>query len=200
MDTPTPVAVPVPRVSSPAPKLQPGEVRKPKVAPIPDPHVGRRHDHWQTLMHRHIKEKREKPFVWGQHDCCTWVADHIKAVTGVDLYQEFRGQYTDAKGAFLAIRRIAGGATVEDAADYCFRKYGVLELKHPGWATRGDIVLYDQRDGDGNNEPILGVVNLDGQVGLFVTDHGFLRYPVAKCRRAWRVGGVHPHRKELKHG
>jgi hypothetical protein len=150
-------------------------------------------------MHHHIKAKKQAPFDWSTHDCCTWVADHIQLVTGVDLYTEFRGTYHDAKSAFVAIHRITGKKTVEDVADYVFDQAGIPELASQHYAQRGDIVCYDQVV-DGKTEPILGVVNLCGQLALFVSEAGLLRIPVAECRRAWRVGGVHHARKELKNG
>jgi hypothetical protein len=171
---------------------------KPKIVPILVPHAGRRHDSWPSLFHDLIKSRRQQPFQWGTNDCAVWVVDCIRVVTGVDLYGEFRGQYNDAKSAFMAIRRITGGKTVEDVAVHCFDKAGIPELKHPNFAQRGDIVCFDQRQPDGTVEPLLGVMNLCGQVALFVSDKGLLSIPVAKCRRAWRIGGVHPEKKELK--
>lgn len=164
----------------------------------PDTTVHRRHGDWQTLSHKHILSSRSKPFAWGTNDCCTSVCSHIEAITGVDVYKEFRGTYDDAKSALVFIHKITGGSTVEDAADYITKEFAIPELKSPLFAQRGDVVLYDHPIGDGKTEPTLGIVDLNGQYGLFTGENGMLRIPVAKCRRAWRIGAVHPNGVEVK--
>lgn len=195
---PTINVVTPPSTGTAATKPTPGGVKRPVVAPTPAPSVGRRNDDWDMSFHKAIQARRSQPFAWSVNDCCTWVADHIKTVTGVDLYTEFRGTYTDAKSAFVSIHRITGKKTVEDVADYVFGKAGIPELMNTNHASRGDIVCFDQVQTDGKSEPILGVVNLCGQVALFVSQSGLQRIPVSQCRRAWRVGGVHHSKKALK--
>jgi hypothetical protein len=176
------------------PKLPPGTVVRPKLAPASEPHCGRRHDGWATALHHAIERKKTAAFQWGEHDCCTFVCDHILDATGVDCYAEFRGQYNDQNSAFAAIQRITGGETVEDVADYICPKFGLLEIKVTH-AQRGDILLYRQ---GASSEPILGIVNLCGQQGLFASDRGMLRIRVRQCSRAWRIGALHPSHAELK--
>ena len=102
--TPTIITPPSTTPPSRAAKPEPGGFIRPTIAPLPDPNVGRRHDAWPELMHEHIKSKRDASFAWSTNDCCTWVADHIQLVTGVDLYTEFRGLYHDSKSAFVRLR------------------------------------------------------------------------------------------------
>lgn len=164
----------------------------------PTPSIHRRHDGWQSLSHKHYIGSRHTPFAWGTHDCCTTVCDHIEAITGVDVYAEFRGTYTDAASAVASIHKITGGSTVEDAANYVTAKFSIPELLSPLFAQRADVVLYDHPIEGGKTEPTLGIVDLTGQYALFTGETGRLRIQLSKCRRAWRIGATHPNGRELK--
>ncbi len=48
---------------------------------IPSP---RRRPDWPARLRTIIEAARERPFSWGQHDCCLFASDAIEAMTGVD--------------------------------------------------------------------------------------------------------------------
>ena len=39
-------------------------------------------DHWERLLLEQTEAARGKPFAWGEHDCATFAADCIEAITG----------------------------------------------------------------------------------------------------------------------
>ena len=143
----------------------------------------KRHEDWQTRLHTHITECSRTPFEWGKHDCALFVADAILAHTGVDVAADFRGKYSDEKGAMATIAKVTGGKTVEDAAVYAANKHGLKELPSVLFAQRGDMVIFDGAEG-----PAVGIVCLNGREALFVGPAGLRKVKVAKCRRAWRIG------------
>ena len=113
---------------------------------------------WRTReLPAFIAARLAQPFAWGLNDCCLLAADAVEAITGVDIAAEFRGRYRSQRGAFSAIRKVTGGATVADAVAYCAAKHGMPELEYPLMARCGDLVVL--RDGE---QLIAGVIGHDG--------------------------------------
>ncbi|MBB6144708.1 hypothetical protein HNQ77_002664 [Silvibacterium bohemicum] len=140
-------------------------------------------NHWHTrLYHPWLMEVANKPFKWGEWDCCLAAADGIKVQTGVDIAADFRGKYTDQASAFATIKAITGGSTVADAAAYCANKFGLSEWKYPLMAQRGDLVVVE----DAGNL-VAGLVHLNGRHVVVVAEDGLHRVSISKVKRAWRV-------------
>ena len=75
--------------------------------------------HWATRgFHTFLEQRARRPFAWGVNDCALFAADGIRAITGVDIAADFRGKYSDEAGAMAAVKEVAGGSTVADAAAY----------------------------------------------------------------------------------
>jgi hypothetical protein len=149
----------------------------------------RRKDHWQRLFHDFIEARGDQPFAWGTNDCCTFAADAVLAMTGVDLAADYRGQYSDQ---FTAQARMAtvtgvGGATVEDVLAHAASQFGLTEWPTVKLAQRGDLLVFDGGAAEDAGVSV-GVVYLNGVHAAFVAPDGLHRIPVVKCRRAWRVG------------
>ena len=139
---------------------------------------------WATKeLHDFLRQRADAPFAWGKNDCCLFPADAIRAMTGVDVAAEFRGRYATATGAQWAIRRIAGGKTVGDAAAWCARQHGLPELPNPRFAQRGDLVTLLNADG----REMAGIVGLRGHELVTVGEAGLVVFGVEQARRAWRV-------------
>lgn len=142
-----------------------------------------RNEHWATRgFHQFLLGRSKEPFIWGTNDCCTFTADAIQSITGVDIASDFRGKYTDKVSAFRAIKQITGGSTVSDAAAYCAAKHGLVELQYPLMAQRGDLVIVEEA-----GELIAGVVHLNGRHVVLVGEEGLKRQSIRNVKRAWRV-------------
>jgi hypothetical protein len=87
--------------------------------------------------------------------------------------------YTTEAGAFKAIRKITGGSTVEDAASYCAKKYGLAEYVYVLMAQRGDLVLVEH---DGIR---LALIHPSGVCAVAPGEAGLLRIPLTAIKRAW---------------
>ena len=139
--------------------------------------------HWATReLHDFLLARAGEPFCWAKNDCCTFPADAIHAFTGTDLAAAFRGKYTDEASAFAAIKAIAGGATVGDAAAWCAQQHGLAEYQHPLMAKRGDLVVM-QNEG----ALIAGIVHLSGRHLVTVSATGLVRLPITAVERAWAI-------------
>lgn len=89
---------------------------------------------WETRLAAYLEPLRARPFAWGQHDCCTFSAGAVAAMTDVDPMPEFRGRYTTAIGSARALRRFGRG-TLAATLDAKF------ERVEPALAQRGDVVM-----------------------------------------------------------
>lgn len=121
----------------------------------------------------HIYRAGAIGFVWGQNDCCLFVADWIRARTGRDLASDFRGRYCDEAGA-SAVLSAAGG--IERLFDERIGERVPLSQ-----AGLGDVVTWRDRRG----ELLAGLLWLRG--GCFLTAGGVRKVPLRDLRNAWAV-------------
>lgn len=89
---------------------------------------------WETRLAAYLDPLRLRPFDWGRHDCCTFTAGAVQAMTDVDPMPEFRGQYSTAIGSARALVRLGRG-TLAATLDEKF------EAVPASLAQRGDIVM-----------------------------------------------------------
>ncbi|MGP9796210.1 DUF6950 family protein [Halomonas sp. 86] len=94
-----------------------------------------RYRDWTTQLHATIKAASERPFSWGEFDCCLFAADCCVAICGIDPAAEYRGRYTSEMGAKRVLSNTHG--SLEAAWDACFERVPVK------MAQRGDVVLFD---------------------------------------------------------
>lgn len=138
--------------------------------------------HWATrAYHEFLRERARAPFAWGENDCALFAADGVRAITGVDIAADFRGKYSDEKGALALIKQLTGGSTVADAAAWCAQKHGLTEWKHPKCAQRGDLVVFEAA----GSALVAGLVHLNGAHLVAVGEAGLFRFPISKVLRAW---------------
>jgi hypothetical protein len=71
-------------------------------------------DRWEQRLAAGITEARDKPFIWGKHDCATWAFDlHRDLTGGPDHAALWRGRYSTPIGC-ERIRRKLGWKTLEE--------------------------------------------------------------------------------------
>lgn len=98
-------------------------------------------DLWESRLAELLGQSARRPFEWGQFDCCLLACDAIKALTGSDPGESYRGRYCDETSA-REILDAEGG--VEGIAERIARERGFLPVP-PLFAWRGDIALADFR-------------------------------------------------------
>ena len=146
-----------------------------------------RHDHHITRhLYPYLLSKVSTPFAYGENDCCMFACGAVLAMTGVDIAADFRGKYSDGPGAVRAIATVTGvdpeKATVEAAADWIAKKFGIAELPSPLYAQRGDLVLASAGDVD-----FLAVVALSGHEAAIPGARGIAHLPLMTAKKGWRI-------------
>jgi len=129
---------------------------------------------WETALARYIEQCRSIPFKWGEHDCATFCAGAVQAITGEDLFAPFRGLYADEESAGAIVAEWAEG-------DYEALITGIVgEPKAVEFANRGDIVLSLRY-----RLPTIGVCV--GERSAFVTKKGLTFAPTIDSEKAWSI-------------
>lgn len=136
----------------------------PRVPRLPD---------WRARLAAVVAAAHRQPFVWGQHDCCLWAADDVRAVTGQDPAHDLRGRYDTANTALHVLRSVGG-----------LRGAGGLmgvRLAGPLLAQDGDVgLVHDGR------RPMLAV-SVSG-LWMCASTTGLHALPLRSARAAWGVG------------
>lgn len=114
---------------------------------------------WEEALARAIEKHAKEPLQYGVSDCGQLAADAVEAVTGNDLFKEYRNYKTEVGAA-----RILKKAGCRDLAEL-FGKH--LKPVHPFFAKRGDIGVVEQ-----NGDICAGVFTGTGfackaEIGIF---------------------------------
>lgn len=88
---------------------------------------------WEQSLSNFLAKHEHRRFEWGQWDCILFACAGVEAMTGHDAAAEYRGRYSDAVGAALALRELGQG-TLLKTVDHEFQG------KPVGRAIRGDLV------------------------------------------------------------
>lgn len=131
---------------------------------------------WPLILAQKVREARDTPFVWGEHDCALFAADTVLAMTGEDFAEQFRGTYSTALGAEKALRK-AGFDSLWAYATHCFG----TPLQDTLTARRGDLVLVETTNG-----PALSICF--GPSAAAAGADGLVFLPTSHWVSAWRVG------------
>ena len=91
---------------------------------------------WEEALARVIEKHAKEPLQYGVSDCGQLAADAVEAVTGKDLFKDYRNYKTEVGAA-----RILKKAGCRDLAEL-FAKH--LKPVHPFFAKRGDIGVVEQ--------------------------------------------------------
>lgn len=94
-------------------------------------------NNWPKLLATHLSAVQAIPFKWAVHDCCTFAADAVKAITGTDPMADLSGTYHNALQA-ARVLRAEGGLPAAVSKRLGFGKL-------PALAQRGDVILFNMR-------------------------------------------------------
>ena len=98
-----------------------------------------RHPDWQIRIITTIQAASERPFCWGENDCCLFVADVCLAACDKDPAAEYRGRYRTKIGAKRVLAKTHGD--IPAALDAMFERIPVA------MAQRGDALVFDGPQG-----------------------------------------------------
>lgn len=131
-----------------------------------------RFEEWPRRLNDAIEAARAQPFIWGQHDCCLFVAGCVDAMTGGNYAAEYKGKYATAEDA-AALLESKGG--IEAIIGQTLKEVAI------NFAQRGDVVLLDI---DGSP---LGIVDLSGMRIAAVGPLGLKFVSIRMAQKAWKV-------------
>ena len=136
---------------------------------------------WQSAFDEFLIANSARPFVWGQWDCCLFVADAIRAITGEDLARDLRARYSSLREARWILRARFGSASIERSVAKLFALAGLPEVS-PRFAHRGDPVI-----ARGGSDFQIGVVGLNGSIVINSETQGLIEIPRTLAVRAWHI-------------
>lgn len=119
-----------------------------------------------------IEGWRSKPFVWGESDCCMFVAEYVKKLTGVDHAVRWRGTYSTEVGALKALKEAGGMVALLSSA--------LGDAQGPLSACRGDVVWGEYEEG-----PACGI--MVGHACAFMAKDGVCLKPLSSIKGCWHV-------------
>ena len=130
---------------------------------------------WPARLDRFLQGRRERPFRWGDHDCCLFALDWIEVATGRRL-AEVRGSYHEAEGAAALLRARWG---TDDLITVATSLLGE-PLAAPLLAGRGDLLAF-------RHGPHVWLGLCAGPVGVAPGRRGLVTLPLARAINAWRI-------------
>lgn len=129
---------------------------------------------WEPRLDIAIAAGRRAPFAYGSHDCLSFPALCIEAVTGVDLFEPFRGRYNDQAGAAALVPDME--PFLEDLA-----QRHAWAAQEPCTARKGDLAAVR-----------LGATFLCAVVygSLIIPEApaGLRRFGLLMAEKVWRIG------------
>lgn len=99
----------------------------------------RRHD-WSSQLYFQIDSHKDRSFIWGDNDCCLFVARVVDAMSDTNHEMTLRDKYQDEQTALEYIS-LSGG--IADAVDTFIGSH-----KSEGRPMRGDVVLFNGENGE----------------------------------------------------
>ncbi len=128
---------------------------------------------WPERMNAVIEEARDKPFAWGEHDCCLFAADVVQAITGKDYAKEYRGKYKTMRGAYKLLKKKPLAKVLDS------------RFKRTPFPNRGDVVLIPGSM-VGSVQDALGIC-IGVKVALVSEGGGLDFMPYGGDMKAWSV-------------
>jgi hypothetical protein len=132
---------------------------------------------WEDRLRAHFVSVAEKPFEWGTSDCLCFAGGALEAVTGEDLWAEFRGKYLDRMGMARLLRR-HGYEDIRQAADAVLPARGMRRVSDDE-AFPGDIAVVPGMPGQS--------LAVRGDVGYVVRWEGGIALVEVEAMAVWSV-------------
>lgn len=138
--------------------------------------LSRRAD-WPERLADVVGAANSRPYALGEWDCLRFACSCIHAMTDVDYWPRFAGEYTTKREALRAIARIAHDLEAAITTTLCVSPSPTFS------AQRGDLVLFKDDNGEHIGVALGGSVAVLGPCGLLpivITD--------PRLGPAWRIG------------
>lgn len=93
---------------------------------------------WQTRLLTTVNELKEVPFVWGQNDCCIFVAKCLDAQYGTSIADGIIGRYSTELGSKRFMLEKAKSTYLPTMLDVY-----ITQRVDKKYAQRGDVVTFN---------------------------------------------------------
>ena len=130
-------------------------------------------NNWFIDLADFIESRRHSPFVWGENDCCLFVADAVELISGIDAAAPYRRKYTTATGAARALKKYGDGS-IAGAWSACFEEINPQDL------GRGDVAMVEVEGAPAS------ALSFGNQLWI-VSENGLITLPRSAALQAWRV-------------
>lgn len=128
---------------------------------------------WPERLDALLRARADWPFVWGVHDCCTFCADAVQAITGVDVMGTLRQRYQTAFEALGLTQELGGMQAAVSSV--------LGEPCSPALCTVGDVLLLRNEDRE-----VVALCN--GTSAIVVGMHGLMVIAEPDVLAGWRIG------------
>lgn len=144
--------------------------------------ITRRED-WPKRMDDAINAARNKPFGYalGENHCCLFMGDVVLAMTDTDVMAWFRGKYKCERGAYVAVKRHAGGG-LRETVEKIAQEMAIEEIS-PLFAQQGDVVMHWS---DNPDDPGVGIC-VGSRFVATTKPMGLIFRPMSEAKRVWRI-------------
>ena len=85
-------------------------------------------DGWADKLEKYLLGRHEQKFVWGESDCCLFVADTIQVLTGVDVGTYFRGKYDRILPAYALMKDYSNGGSIQETWEKIAANHGMKPI------------------------------------------------------------------------
>lgn len=142
-------------------------------------------DKW-SMLSEYLDEVRDKPFVWGYHDCMTFANDCVRVQGQKPFADDWIGHYTTPAQALIHYRRKLRGNNRLDIIDAIDHRLTRIKTNVP---PRGSIVAKPVSNDEAFTGFALGVAI--SQLAAFVGQKGLIFVPVQKGDIFWSIDPCH---------
>ena len=136
-----------------------------------------RFENWPIRLDEFIETNRHRKFERGHFDCALFAGLAIEAMTGVELVQDYVGQYKSKRAGFDLLK----DRGLDNLSDVAVKHLGE-PLTNVNFAGRGDVVVV-QYEG----ELALAVIDLTGRRAVTTGKDGLIFFGREFWLKAWGV-------------
>jgi hypothetical protein len=134
-------------------------------------------ENWTVEFSEFIQENKNREFKRSMFDCTIFVGLAIEVITGVNLVEDYLGQYKTKKEGFELLKSQGINDLCDLVTEHLDQPYSGV-----GFAQRGDVVLIEY-----HGETALGVVDLTGRRVVTTGKEGLVFLKMEHWLKAWKV-------------
>ena len=138
-----------------------------------------RKEGWEEKLEAYVAGLMDRPFSWGDHDCCQFARNWVAICTGEDPTAGLL-DYDSQEGAEEVLKAMGWRNPYE-----AMRSALGVPVP-PAQARRGDVVFAHLDGGDLGTNSGAGICL--GSQSVFPGETGLVTIPTGQCARGWCIG------------